>query len=231
MYCDKCGNQNLEDSIFCKKCGVKIEESTPSPTKENKKSPWKLLVSLAGGAVGWAVGQVLGLVFFFLAIGFLVGYWFAKRFIKTYPDSKFFLIIAWLNIISWVSPILGFLTAGITFAFAQNKKQKKYHVLWILAVVLAIGNALLYPYVTGSRKTGLSDYKTRYKSSYIKVCTNLAGISSQKYCTCKADYLVNNNTETQLSQIAHDYKTTHQKPQAVQDAESSCVGTKPNPKQ
>jgi len=236
MYCHKCGKENLQDSIFCKYCGTKIEDNktidiktsdnintTTISQKQNKKNIWESLGSIIGMIVGYLIGRALGLTFFLLVIGWLIGYYFAKWFIKNHQNSKFFSFIAWFNLISWLSPILGFFTAGITFIFAQQKKQKKYYILLIIAVILAVISALLYR----PNNTGYSDFKVGYRTSFIDSCKKSSGGNIQ-VCTCTANYLIKNYTETQLTEYSMQYKTSGQLPQALKTAVSVCVGTNSN---
>lgn len=151
MYCNKCGKKNPEKSKFCQHCGINfIDSHSPSTPNQKKKitvqSIAGFIVFIIAWVVGQSLGQSLGITFILLIIFWGLGYWFANWFIKKHAKSKFFPIVAWLNLISWLSPILGFLTGGITYRLAKNRKETKYTILWMIVVALSLGNVLLYPY-------------------------------------------------------------------------------------
>ena len=243
MFCYKCGKQNAQDSIFCKHCGTSIRETTktetavnqeivnaPVPTKK-KKNVWGSILRIVAFIVAFGVGRALGLVYFLLMVAWFVGYYFAKWFIKNHSNSKFFSVVAWLNVISWLLPALGFATAGITYVFAQQKKRRRYTVLWIVAVILAISSALLGTYLNSNNSTGLSDFKASFERSFVDSCTKTGGTKDQQVCECMANVLINNYNEVQLTEAFAQYTATGKAPPALQVAESSCVSTSPSPSQ
>jgi len=220
MYCNKCGKKNPAESKFCKNCGVRIDEDIKETTAstvvtKEKKNSWGLIIGIAALVIsyvaGRAFGGTFGLIPFLLIVGWLVGYYFAKWFIKNHPDSKFFSIVAWLNVISWISPIAGLATAGVTYVFGQQKKQTKYNVLWVIAVVLALANALLYPFVANlNNQTVIKTLKETYTNS-----GKTPGVTGQQLCP----YVTSNPTG--LSKFKVDYK------QSFIESCSKTVGNSP----
>jgi len=79
---------------------------------------------------------------------------------------------------------------------------------------------------TGTYNTstsGLSAFKESYKTSFIESCNESADVDSSQYCGCLADYMVNNYTEAQLTQITEEYNRTQETPQELEDGASSCI--------
>jgi hypothetical protein len=82
VFCTKCGNELLENSTYCMKCGAKVGDS-PVP---HKRSRWwyllPILFSIIGGIIAYFVVKeddpklaknclILGLIL--LAVNFVIG--------------------------------------------------------------------------------------------------------------------------------------------------------------
>lgn len=184
MYCNNCGKLNPKNSNFCQYCDYKFADSqsdnldqkqndvpvqsanVSEAPKKGKKSKWKTFGGIVLGLFIYicarVVGQSLGITTFILILTWLIGYWLARWLSKKHLQSKLLSIIAWVNLVSWFIPILGFLTAGVTYLVAQKRNQKKYYALVIIAVTLSIITALYYTY-NSSNTTTISSSKVSKK--------------------------------------------------------------------
>lgn len=172
MNCTTCGKNNPEGSKFCQHCGLELNLKPEPSLNKNRKNKWEsiagVITFIGAWVIGKALGQAIGITFILLLISWFIGYGLASWFVKKHSKSTFFSIISWLNVISWLSPIFGFLTAGITYVFAKEKKKTKYTVLWMVAVVLSLINVVLYPYVTSSNTNTNSASPSTTQTSQMK---------------------------------------------------------------
>lgn len=84
-----------------------------------------------------------------LVIPFLLGTWYAKWYAgRSHPEMVWVRLVCWSNLLTWLLPPIGTLTAGATFRFNREPRstgstgrQVKYDVLATIGLVLAIGNA------------------------------------------------------------------------------------------
>lgn len=94
MFCQKCGNQLIEGSVFCSKCGQGISNivsPTVSPVKEPllPANAWKRLANNLLDSVGYII--FVFIIFFF--IGFMSGVFGAEDF---NTESIFFTLIIYI---------------------------------------------------------------------------------------------------------------------------------------
>ena len=76
---------------------------------------------------------------------FLIGAWFPGWYLKRQKVSQTLISwIAWSNVLTWLLPPLGIITAVATLGFSDVKgvSRKTYMTLAIVAIVLAIINAI-----------------------------------------------------------------------------------------
>jgi len=103
------------------------------------------LVAIGSAIVGLIVGRLLGLIYFlFFAVGYL-GWYLASLYSKKYSENKFSRFIAWINLVTWLIPLVGFFTVFATFKFNQayGKKTKLYRVLAIIGLVACVINGAI----------------------------------------------------------------------------------------
>lgn len=168
--CPNCGHEiNTDLSYDCSKCGAEFwqsreifkkhlksidslilkknistkpedEESTPS---ELRGSGLMIFFEIATMIYISIMGMFYGFAVFIILIPALTGsclaYWYSKKVIKENDLTK---SIAWINIVSWLSPTVGVFTslASIQFNAVYGKKDKKYIILGTISFVLSLIN-------------------------------------------------------------------------------------------
>ncbi len=95
------------------------------------------------------------------------------------------------------------------------------------AFVVVLGLLLMITVIKGAFYTNNStDFKTNYKTSFVKSCTDPAKGATASYCTCVADKLINKYTDSQLTSISNKYSSTGKTPQELNSAINECISTK-----
>jgi hypothetical protein len=76
-------------------------------------------------------------------IGFLIGKIINK---KEWQNKTVIKFITWLNIISWLSPLVGVLTSSITLTIngVDQKLSRRYKILGFIALLLSVFNGILF---------------------------------------------------------------------------------------
>ncbi len=159
-YCPKCGEKIKQEASFCTQCGFQIVEKSDT-TKDfqavsKKKAPSKtkgvisrvvgIIFILIAIAVGRYLGQTLGILYIFLLIPGLAGYYLPKYYIN---KPRFIRFLAWSNVITWLLPFAGLYTAISTLKTASSSKKKvKYETLGIIGLSLSVINCLLGVYIS-----------------------------------------------------------------------------------
>lgn len=85
MYCEKCGNQNADNVLFCAKCGTQLKQ--PAMMKENNnQSNGNILGKILFAVIGLVVGIAMGIgMFAVLHIGSSKGA--SKEFAKDFSEG------------------------------------------------------------------------------------------------------------------------------------------------
>ena len=159
MHCDNCGKEAKSISKFCAYCGAKLEikgssQEIKTTTVEREKdkidgkkeSVWMQFLGIIIVIASIALGRFLGLAFFVLLIPAVIGWYLASWYVKKVTtENGLTKFIAWINIVSWFIPIAGLLTslASIKFSESYGKKDKKYLVLGIIGLCLAVVNGVI----------------------------------------------------------------------------------------
>lgn len=161
MFCKHCGGKLEEGAKFCGSCGkgvdtlaagatvtipplantVKVAVGATKPKTVLEKIIYWVVFILSFLAVRYG-GWIL-FVIFLLAYG--IGAWFPTWYLKRDRTSQTLMDwIAWSNLLTWLLPPLGIMTAIATLGLSDspNASRKKYMTLAIIAIVLAIFNAI-----------------------------------------------------------------------------------------
>jgi hypothetical protein len=91
----------------------------------------------------------------------------------------------------------------------------------LVVVIIGVGIYLLMknPEVKKSYDEG---FKTSYRESFVQSCTS-GGTVTEKVCGCMADYMLANNTTSELTALGLKSQEEVVKSAVVQDAVKACV--------
>lgn len=114
--------------------------------EKNQHSTRNTIFGIVTTITGFAFGWFLGFLIFIFFAAMFIGLWLGKWYSWNHRENKAISIIAWSNVVSWLLPPAGILTASATYVFSKNidkKNKSKYTGLWMIGAILALGNAAL----------------------------------------------------------------------------------------
>ena len=128
-------------------------------------------------------------------------------------------------------PIIGLpiQVIGLVFGCLSLKSTKKGQA--IAAIILCITGILLVVFLGYARShltsvSGDDAFMSSFKSSFVESCERTAQRAPVAYCTCAENYLIANNSESQLEDLFTQLESgTGQIPQKMIDANSACAYT------
>jgi len=157
IICSECSAFITKEYAFCVNCGQKVEDKNKTKLEKffdhfNKKpqlpeSPqklfWTLIGTVVGGVLGWYMGLPAIILILGWAIGVLLGRSLSKK--KT-PNATLVKIIGWSCVVTWTMPIVGILTGSMIIEYIKfhSETPKKYKIIAIICIILAILNSLSY---------------------------------------------------------------------------------------
>ena len=165
--CDFCGSKLDMNSKFCGKCGKPVKgPAVNQSTSDNEIAGVNRdITNKAGTTAGvqkpkttldkviyvvvliasYLLVRYVGLISFLIILfACVIGVWFPRWYLKCKNvNQKLINWIAWSNILTWFIPPIGIITGVATIGFSnvQNINKRKYMILAIIAIVLAIINA------------------------------------------------------------------------------------------
>jgi hypothetical protein len=165
MFCKNCGAKLEEGIKFCGKCGTPVDNSAIvqlSPEREISKSgdgeakvvtgikksntTFEKIIYWASAIAAFFVARYAGIVVFLLFLfAFLIGAWFPGWYLKRKKINQTLINwIIWSNLLTWLLPPLGIITGIATLGFSDipGVSKKKYMILAIIAIALAMINAI-----------------------------------------------------------------------------------------
>ncbi len=118
---------------------------------------------IIGGAIGIFLGYKLGIVGLLilaaiLGIPLLLGFKYASWYVKRpKPNIGWIEFISWANVLTWILPPLGMLTAGITFGLNKHNlnSKRKYYILAGIGLGAALVNGAVGTYLRYKSQKGL----------------------------------------------------------------------------
>lgn len=104
----------------------------------------KILISILSYAIWWAIWYFLWLEWLLMLwipciIWAIFGHWYNK---KVKQPNKLTNIIAWSNVITWIIPVVGLLTAVSTISL--QKLKKNYLILWYIGLIASLTNSIVW---------------------------------------------------------------------------------------
>jgi len=119
------------------------------------------------------------------------------------------------------------LIIGVIFIFTANHKSAIQTKVVIHPTQAPVVSPVQSPTPTAVQPTASSKYspalKAAIRSDFINSC-NTRGHYGIQVCTCVADYLKNNYSETELTQMYIQYHTSGQISDAIKTAVNTCSG-------
>jgi len=153
MFCNKCGEKNVKNALFCKYCGAPIKGSDiaskittiSQPAVNKSEDIWVKVLGWGATFIGMAAGKFLGLAIFVLIIPAWLGYYLINWYMKRDNQSSWILnLLVWSNLLTWIFPVAGYFTAVASITLSSriesNLKQKAKILGWICLIFSLINS-------------------------------------------------------------------------------------------